>query len=120
MHHVSLPCNTLLRTQLLYNLPPTINDISLLVSIGTNCLNLFHPIQILVSTAASASPSTLNMCVRSDLLTDVICNILPYLSRKSLIHVSLIAQWYIMTMDPEHHMYAVFVSAYLFVGLPDC
>jgi len=58
---VSLPCNILLRTQLLYNLPLTINDISLLVSNGTNCLNLFHPIQILVSTAALASPSTLNM-----------------------------------------------------------
>ena len=29
---VSLPCNILLRTQLLYNLPLTVNDISLLVS----------------------------------------------------------------------------------------
>ena len=58
---VSLPCNVLLYTQLLYNLPLTINDISLLVSNGTNCLNLFHRIQILVTTAASASPSTLNM-----------------------------------------------------------
>jgi len=37
-------CNILLCTQLLYNLPLTINDISLLVSNGTNCLNLFHPI----------------------------------------------------------------------------
>jgi len=36
-----------------------INDISLLVSNGTNCLNLFHPIRILVSAAVSASPSTL-------------------------------------------------------------
>jgi len=52
----SLPCNILLCTQLLYNLPLTINDISLLVSNGTKCLNLFHPIRILVSTAASASP----------------------------------------------------------------
>jgi len=58
---VSLPCNILLHIQLLYNLPLTINDISLLVSNGTNCLNLFHPIQIMVSTAAWASPSTLNM-----------------------------------------------------------
>jgi len=58
---VPLPCNILLRTQLLYILPLTINNISLLLSNGTNCLNLFHPIQILVSTAASASPSTLNM-----------------------------------------------------------
>jgi len=57
---VSLPCNILLRTQLLYNLPLTIYDISLLVSNGTNCLHLFYPIRILVSTAASASPSTLN------------------------------------------------------------
>jgi len=58
---VSLPCNILLCTQLLYNLPLTVNDISLLVSNGTNCLNLFHFIRILVFTAASASPSTLNM-----------------------------------------------------------
>jgi len=58
---VSLPCNILLRKQLLYNLPLTINDISLLVSNGTNCLNLFHRIWTIVSTAASASPSTLNM-----------------------------------------------------------
>jgi len=41
---VSLPCNMLLRTQLLYNLPLIINDTSLLVSSGTNCLNLFQPI----------------------------------------------------------------------------
>jgi len=41
---ISLPCNILLRTQLLYNLPLTINYISLLVSYGTNCLNLFQPI----------------------------------------------------------------------------
>jgi len=58
---VLLPCNILLHTQLLYNLPLTINDISLLASNGTNCLNLFYPIRILVSTATSASPSTLNM-----------------------------------------------------------
>jgi len=57
---VSLSCNILLRTRLLYNLPLTINDISLLVSNGNNCLNLFHPIQNLF-LAASASPSTLNM-----------------------------------------------------------
>jgi len=40
---VSLPCNMLLHTQLLYNLPLIINDTSLLVSSGTNCLNLFRP-----------------------------------------------------------------------------
>jgi len=56
---VSLPCNMLLRTQLLYNLPLIINNTFLLVSSGTNCLKLFQPIQILASTAASASPSTL-------------------------------------------------------------
>ena len=39
---VSLPCNMLLRTQLLYNLPLIINDMSLLVSNGTNCLNQFE------------------------------------------------------------------------------
>jgi len=58
---VSLPCNILLRTQLLYNLPITINDMSLLVSNGTNCLNLFHPVHILASAAASALPFILKM-----------------------------------------------------------
>jgi len=53
---VSFPCNILLRTQPPYNLPLTFNDICLLVSNGTNDLNLFHPIRILFSTAASASP----------------------------------------------------------------
>ena len=61
---VSLLCSILLRTQLLYRLPHLINDIYLLVSNGTNCLNLFHPIRILTSTAASASPSTLNISPR--------------------------------------------------------
>jgi len=42
MDHVSLPFNVLLLTQLLYNLPLTINDISLLVSSSTICLNIFH------------------------------------------------------------------------------
>jgi len=42
---ISLPCNMLLRTELLYNLPLIINDTSLLVSTGTNCLNLFQPIR---------------------------------------------------------------------------
>ena len=50
---VSLRCNILLRTQLPYNLPLAVNDMSLLVSNGTECLNLFHPIQILVFTAAA-------------------------------------------------------------------
>jgi len=36
---VSIPCNILL----LYSLLLITNDISLLVSNGTNCLNLFHP-----------------------------------------------------------------------------
>ena len=36
---VSLPCNILLCTQPLYNLPLAINDTSLLVSSGTKCLN---------------------------------------------------------------------------------
>jgi len=39
MGQISLLCNILLCTQLLYNLPFTFNDISLLVSNGTNCLN---------------------------------------------------------------------------------
>ena len=55
---VSLLCNMLLHTQLLYNLPLIINDMSLLVSSGTSCLNLYQPIRIMASTAASASPST--------------------------------------------------------------
>jgi len=54
---VSLLCSILLRTQLLYSLLLLINDISLLASNDTNCLNLFHPIRIL----ASASPSTLSI-----------------------------------------------------------
>jgi len=57
---VSLPCNILFCKQLLYNLPLTVNHISLLVNNGTNCLKLFHPIQITVCTAASSSLSTLN------------------------------------------------------------
>ena len=61
---VSLPCNMLLRTQLLYNLPLIINDTSLFVSSGTNCLYLFQPIRILASTAASASQSTLSISPR--------------------------------------------------------
>jgi len=47
----------LLHTQLLYRLPLIINDTSILVSNGTKGLNLCHPIRILASTAASASPS---------------------------------------------------------------
>jgi len=43
---VSLPCNILLCIQLLYSLPLIMNDISILVSSGTNCLNLFYPIRI--------------------------------------------------------------------------
>jgi len=39
MAQISLPCNVLLCTQLLYNLPLTINDISLLVSIVTKLPN---------------------------------------------------------------------------------
>ena len=45
-------------------LPVIINDTSLLVSSGTNCLKLLQPILILASTAASASPSTLSMSPR--------------------------------------------------------
>jgi len=41
---VSLQGNILLCTQLLCNLPLTINDVCLLVSNGINCLNLFHSI----------------------------------------------------------------------------
>jgi len=61
---VSLPCSMLLHTQLLYSLPLLINDIPLLVSNATSCWNLFHPIWILASTAALASPSTLNIWAR--------------------------------------------------------
>jgi len=52
MGQVSLPCNIVFHTKLLYNLPLTVNDISLLVSNCTKCLNLFHPIRILASAAA--------------------------------------------------------------------
>jgi len=47
---VSLPCNILLCMQLLYNLSVTVTGVSLLVSDGTNCPNVFHPIQILHSS----------------------------------------------------------------------
>jgi len=60
---VLLPCNILLRTDVLYSLSLAINDISLLVSNGTKHLSLFHPIWSLVSKAASASPSTLNVYI---------------------------------------------------------
>ena len=52
---VSLPCNMLFHTQLLYSLPLIISDTSLLVSNATKCLDLFQPVRILASTAASAS-----------------------------------------------------------------
>ena len=58
---ISVPCNIVHRTHLLFSLPVIISDISILVSNGANCLNLFHPIQILASTAVSASPSTFNI-----------------------------------------------------------
>ena len=51
-------------TQLLYNLPLIINDTSLLVSSGTNCLDLFQQIRIVASTAASESPTTLSLSPR--------------------------------------------------------
>ena len=47
---VSLPCNMLLRTKLLYNLPLIIKDTSLLVSSGTSCLNLFQPIHLITNS----------------------------------------------------------------------
>ena len=56
---VSLPCNILFHTQLLYNLPLISNDTSLLLSHSANCLTLFQPIRILATTAAWALPSTL-------------------------------------------------------------
>jgi len=40
--HVSLLCNILHHIQLLYSVPLTINDIFILVSNGTKCLNLFQ------------------------------------------------------------------------------
>jgi len=65
---VSLPCNVLLRTQLLFNFPLIIKDTSLLVSSGTSCLNLFQPIRILASTTASASPSNFALAPLSTLV----------------------------------------------------
>jgi len=52
---LSLILTLLLCTQLLYNLPLIIDDTSLLVNSGTNCLNVFQPIRILASTAAAAT-----------------------------------------------------------------
>ena len=45
---VSLPCSILLCTQLLYNLPLLISDVSLLVSNGTNCLNFCTPLILVI------------------------------------------------------------------------
>jgi len=59
------PCLTSVRQYFAHNCCtvclslPMIHE--LLISNGTRWLNFFHPIQILASTAASASPSTLNM-----------------------------------------------------------
>jgi len=39
---VSLSCNILLRTQLLFSFPLIMNKMSILLSNGTNCLNLFQ------------------------------------------------------------------------------
>ena len=50
------PMQILFCTQLLHNLPLIISDVSLLVSSGTKCLNLFQAIRTLASTDASASP----------------------------------------------------------------
>ena len=47
----------------------TINDISLLISNGNNCLNIYHPIRILVFTAASISPSILHMSLFTTTVT---------------------------------------------------
>jgi len=44
-----------------FHLSLIINDVSILVSNGTNCVNLFHPVRILFSTAASACPSTFDL-----------------------------------------------------------
>jgi len=52
---VSLLRSILLLTQLLYSLPFLINDISLMVSNGTNCLNLFHAIWILARIGRRSS-----------------------------------------------------------------
>ena len=59
---VSLPCSILLRTQLLYSLPLLINDISILVSHGTKCLNLFHPIGLSSSTSCRSATSFEPVC----------------------------------------------------------
>jgi len=51
---VSLLCSILLCTQLLYSLPLLINGISLSVSNGTNCMNLFHPFEFWLHSRISS------------------------------------------------------------------
>ena len=54
-HFLFLQVTSMQHTQLLSNFPLIVSDMSWLVSSGTNCLNLFHPVRILASTAALAS-----------------------------------------------------------------
>jgi len=61
----------LLLTQLLYNLPLTIRDTSLLVSSGTNCLNLFQPMTVLIQVTCAKilvkiGRVVLEICSRTD------------------------------------------------------
>ena len=63
-HYVSLPFYIQLCTQLLYNFPLIRSETILLLSRGTSCQNLFHPLRTIASTAALASPSTLSMSPR--------------------------------------------------------
>jgi len=60
---VSLPCNILLCTQLLYSLPLIISDVSILISNGNNCLSLFHPIQKLVDVNDDNNDDDTNITV---------------------------------------------------------
>jgi len=52
----SLPYNIQLLTQLLY-----VIQVSLAVTNGASCLNLFQPLHILAVTSASSTPSVLNL-----------------------------------------------------------
>ena len=91
---VSLPCSMLLRTQLLYNLPLIIKGTSLLVSSGTSCLNLFQPIRIQASTAASAS-QFLSKCKISPLLP-------PQIFCLDIVHLLVSPSLHVLPPSPPH------------------
>jgi len=97
--------------QLLYNLPLTVNDISLLVSNGTNNLNLFHPIRILHQHLHLHSTCHLNnktypltphlhwhLCILNELLGS--CNL--YKQMSSSLYITTFPVYPLLTTSTLH------------------